>query len=329
MQQAAAELPMSDRDIANVTELHPSPRQGEGLPARKPDRTNAERSRRFRAKRRTQRTAVPPAAVAAPVAPVAPPKRNGVAVATTMAALAFATVSAGFSITGMTAVFVGSFWPVIAMGVAIELGKLSAVAALPTLRGRALKTAIGILVGILMGLNAIGAYGFLAKAHIGHAVEGDVTSAGQTADIDARLSVQAGIVADFDRRLGQIDGAIEKATSKGRTAAAMALADQQRKVRGELVAQRTGEAKGLAVLQVEKAIADGERRKVEADLGPVRYLATLLGAGDQDALQCRATIMDNFDDWHDERTPLFVASVAAFTGAELPPGLAEEAFATA
>jgi len=30
--------------------------------------------------------------------------------------------------------------------------------------------------------------------------------------------------------------------------------------------------------------AEGERRTVEADLGPARYLATLLGAGDQDVL---------------------------------------------
>jgi hypothetical protein len=30
---------------------------------------------------------------------------------------------------------------------------------------------------------------------------------------------------------------------------------------------------------------DGERKKVEADLGSVRYLATLLGAGDQDVLR--------------------------------------------
>ena len=45
-----------------------------------------------------------------------------------MAALALATVSAGFSITGMTSIFVGSFLPVIGMGVALELGKLSTVA---------------------------------------------------------------------------------------------------------------------------------------------------------------------------------------------------------
>jgi hypothetical protein len=92
-------------------------------------------------------------------------------------------------------------------------------------------------------------------------------------------------VADLDRRIAQIDGAVEKATSKGRTGSAMALADQQRKTGGELVAQRTNEAKTLAGLQVEKASIDGERRKVEADLGPVRYLATLLGADSETALR--------------------------------------------
>jgi len=65
----------------------------------------------------------------------------------------------------------------------------------------------------------------------------------------------------------------------------MALAEQQRKTRGELAAERIREGKALAGLQVEKASVDGERRKVEADLGPVRYLATLLGANDQDVLR--------------------------------------------
>jgi hypothetical protein len=50
-------------------------------------------------------------------------------------------------------------------------------------------------------------------------------------------------------------------------------------------AQRTGEAKTLAGLQVEKASIEGQRRMVEADLGPVRYLATLLGADSEAALR--------------------------------------------
>jgi hypothetical protein len=41
----------------------------------------------------------------------------------------------------------------------------------------------------------------------------------------------------------------------------------------------------LSDLQIEKASVDGERRKVEADLGPVKYLATLIGAADQDVLR--------------------------------------------
>jgi hypothetical protein len=45
------------------------------------------------------------------------------------------------------------------------------------------------------------------------------------------------------------------------------------------------EAKALADLKIEKATVESERRTIEADLGPIRYLATLLGAGDQDVLR--------------------------------------------
>jgi hypothetical protein len=259
----------------NVTPLRPAVK----------DRTAAERSRRYRRKRKAKVREVP-APLPAPVTPVTRHDGGGVTVCATVAALALAAVSAGFSITGMTAVFVGATLPVIGMGVALELGKLSAVACLGRRYGSApLRVALAVLVAVLMGLNAIGAYGFLAKAHINHRVEGDVAVAGRSADIDGRITVQASVVADLDRRIAQIDSAIETATRKGRTGSAMQLADQQRKTRAELVAQRTTEAKTLAKLQVQKAGIDGEREVVEADLGPVRYLATLLGAGDQDVLR--------------------------------------------
>ena len=61
----------------------------------------------------------------------APPRHDGVTVSTLAAALALATVSAGFSVTGLTAVFVGATLPVIAMGVALEVGKLAAVTSNP------------------------------------------------------------------------------------------------------------------------------------------------------------------------------------------------------
>jgi hypothetical protein len=84
-------------------------------------------------------------------------------VCTTLAALSLAAASAGFSITGMTSIFVGAFWPVIGIGIALELGKLSAVAWLGRAGcavhpARPLKIAVGMLIGVSMALNAIGAY---------------------------------------------------------------------------------------------------------------------------------------------------------------------------
>jgi hypothetical protein len=62
------------------------------------------------------------------------------------------------------------------MGAALELGKLSAAARLGHHDGVSwrLRSALSVLVAVLLGLNDIGACGFLARAHIGHAVNGDV-----------------------------------------------------------------------------------------------------------------------------------------------------------
>jgi hypothetical protein len=142
----------------------------------------------------------------------APAQRHsrGIRFSALTAALALATVSGGFSITGMTSIFVGAYWPVIGMGVALEVGKMSAVAWLGHQRGTAswrLRTALAVLVAVLMGLNAIGCYGFLAKAHIEHQVEGDVAVAGRAADTKARLAVQAEKVADLTKQIADLDAA--------------------------------------------------------------------------------------------------------------------------
>ena len=97
--------------------------------------------------------------------------------------------------------------------------------------------------------------------------------------------MQASVVADLDRRIAQIDSAVEKATDRGRTTVAMKVADEQRKARADLAGQRIKEAKTLADLKVEKATIDGERKVAEADLGPVKYLATLMGAEDEAVLR--------------------------------------------
>jgi hypothetical protein len=224
-----------------------------------------------------------PVRAPAPAIVHAPAKRDWI---TILIALAMATVIAGFSIVGLTSVFVGAFGPVVALGVVLEAGKLRAVALIGMGRGsRRLRLFLVAAVATLMGLNAVGAYGFLAKAHTAAAVAGETAVAVRIADIDARIAEQNATLADIDRKLSQIDGAINKAVEKGRANAAMALANDQRLTRSELEVNRQAAGKVLVDLKVEKARIEGDRKTIEADLGSVKYLATLLGTDSESALR--------------------------------------------
>jgi hypothetical protein len=203
-----------------------------------------------------------------------------------VAALSLATCSAAFSISGLTAIFAGATVAVVSLGIAFEIGKLSAVAWLGQRNGSlALRVALIALVTVLMVLNSIGVYGFLSRSHIEHALAGDLVVASKAADVDARVTLQASVLADLDHRIGQVDAAVEKTTERGHGKAALDLANEQRKNRADLVASRTKEATALASLKVEKAAIDGQHKAVEADLGPVRYLATLVGATDEQTMR--------------------------------------------
>jgi hypothetical protein len=276
---------------------------------KKPDPTNAARQRRFRERRKdagvTKLSAVtavteaeespvsaeisislPTQAVDEPAQVGRYANRYGTDVLTLLVAFALAAVSAGFSIVGMTSVFGGAFWPIVGMGCVLELAKLRSVALIGMRRGsRPVRAGLVLLVAALMGLNAIGAYGFLAKAHIGQAVAGDVAVAGRLAEVNARVGVQADLLSDLDRRLAQIDEAIEKAIQRGRSGSAMALAADQRKVRDQLSGQRAAVARILAELKTERAAVDGQRKVVEAELGPVRFMAALIGVDSELAMR--------------------------------------------
>jgi hypothetical protein len=67
-------------------------------------------------------------------------------------------------------------------------------------------------------------------------------------------------VSDLDKRIAQIDSAIDEAVRRGRTVGAMSLASDPRKTRTEPVASRTREANVLAALQIERAGIDGQSK---------------------------------------------------------------------
>jgi len=204
-----------------------------------------------------------------------------------VSALCLAAVSGFFSIVGLTSIFLGSFWSVVALGTAFEGAKLSAVALLGhrCVASRVLKYAIVLLITALMALNAVGAYGFLARAQITHAVADEIQVADHAAQVEARKTLAAANVIDIDKQIEQIDSAIGQATKRGRTTSAMALAEHQTARRHALLADRARAASALATVEIERAGVESERAARGADFGPVEYLSKLLGIERQTAMQ--------------------------------------------
>jgi hypothetical protein len=128
-----------------------------------------------------------------PAATVAQRSMTPVKLAAFIVALALASVSAAFSIDGLTAIFAGAFWPVITMGAALEAGKLVAAAWLTEHWNSApplLRLVLVAMIGVLMSLNAVGVFGFLTRAHLDHTATVDLALADKTADTEARLAIQ-------------------------------------------------------------------------------------------------------------------------------------------
>jgi hypothetical protein len=194
-----------------------------------------------------------------------------------LGALGLTSVSGFYSIVGLTSIFAGAYVPVIALGIAVENGKLAAVSCLGFFPiGKKLKASLIGLVCSLVFLNWIGCYGYLAKAHFEHSVPSLIKNQTTIADIQFRIEAQERVVADYEKQIKQIDDGVDKSISGGRTQTAANLSDLQGKKRAGLAAQRKIEADKLTAIRSQKAEAEGLAKVAEAEQGPIKYLALLI-----------------------------------------------------
>jgi hypothetical protein len=210
----------------------------------------------------------------------------------------------------MAVLFPGAPLSVVAMAMAMEAAKLVTAGWLAR-RWRVTAwvwrlTFVALVIGIAV-INATGVYAQLVSAHMGE--RGAAASAIETQDaaLAARIDVQAHTVADLDRRLGQIDSAIEEAAKRGRTTTALTAIGAQRKSREALAGQRQREASTLAELTAERAALGAKSRQIETEVAPIRYVAELVGADTDSERAIRWLILMMVMCWD----PLAIALTAA------------------
>jgi hypothetical protein len=201
---------------------------------------------------------------------------------TLVVALLISAISAYYSIVGLTAIFAAAVVPIIIMGAALELGKLVAAVWLKLNWHRApltYKMYLVPAVAFLMALTSMGIFGFLSKAHSDQSlVSGD--SMAKIAIYDEKIKISKDNIEMNRKALKQMDEGVDQLMSRSSdengAAKAVAIRKSQQKERGRLLAEIEAEQKKITQLNEERAPLAAENRKIEAEVGPIKYIAALI-----------------------------------------------------
>ena len=202
---------------------------------------------------------------------------------TLLVALTISAVSAYYSIIGLTAIFAAAFWPIVIMGGALEAGKIVATLWLHYYWEHKdsvkLKLYLVPAVCILMFVTSMGVFGFLSKSHADQTlVSGDVTS--QIQIFDEKIKTQRDNIEQSRKALTQMDAAVDQVM--GRTSdengalKSTNIRRSQAKERSRLQAEIEVAQKAIGKLQEERSPIAAQVRKVDAEVGPIKYIAALI-----------------------------------------------------
>ena len=201
---------------------------------------------------------------------------------TLFVALVISAVAAYYSIVGLTAIFSAAVIPIVIMGASLEVGKVTAAIWLKLNWHRANLTYKLYLVPaliFLMLLTSMGIFGFLSKAHSDQSlVSGDVQS--KIAIYDEKIKTEKENIEANRKALKQMDEGVDqvlgRSTSETGADKAVALRRAQQKERARLQAEISQSQKSIAELNNARAPIAAEVRKVEAEVGPIKYIAALV-----------------------------------------------------
>ena len=215
---------------------------------------------------------------------------------TLFVALIISTVAAYYSIVGLTAIFSAAVIPIIIMGAALEVGKVTAAVWLKLNWHRArltYKLYLVPAVAFLMLLTSMGIFGFLSKAHTDqNLVSGDVIA--RIAVYDEKIKTEKDNIDANRKALKQLDEAVDqvmgRSTDERGAERAVQIRRSQQAERGRLFKEIEQSQKRITALNEQRAPIAAEVRKVEAEVGPIKYIASMVYGDNPDASLLEAAV---------------------------------------
>ena len=196
---------------------------------------------------------------------------------TFLSAISISVIAAGYSIMGLATLFSGAVIPIIAMGTALEIGKLVSASWLYQNWKNSnvsvlLKTYLFTAIVVLVFITSMGIFGFLSKAHLDQ-VKPTSNNAIQIELLDSKINTQEKRIDRAQSTLDQLDKALDVYIEKEFVTRGLKERKKQEPERLALNEEITDASNILSELMLEKNTIKIEQDKIEAEVGPLKYVA--------------------------------------------------------
>ena len=197
-------------------------------------------------------------------------------------ALALSASAAWYSIIGLTAIFAAAKIPIIIMGATLEVSKLVVASWLyrnwkeiPFL----MKTYLTGALLVLMFLTSMGIFGFLSKSHADQSMNsGDVLA--KIEMLEQKIQIEQSKIDSAKTTLAQLDAQVNemigRSTSTSAINRSITIRKQQDKERTVLIQSIEESQSRINELREELIPYKTQNRQLEAEVGPIKYIAALI-----------------------------------------------------
>ena len=197
-------------------------------------------------------------------------------------ALALSASAAWYSIIGLTAIFAAAKIPIVIMGATLEVSKLVVASWLyrnwkeiPFL----MKTYLTGALLVLMFLTSMGIFGFLSKSHADQSMNsGDVLA--KIEMLEQKIQLEQTKIDSAKTTLAQLDAQVNemigRSTSTSAINRSITIRKQQDKERTVLIQSIEESQSRINELREELIPYKTQNRQLEAEVGPIKYIAALI-----------------------------------------------------
>jgi len=199
-----------------------------------------------------------------------------------LTAIGLSGIAAYYSVIGLAQIFPGSYWPIIIMGSILEASKLVTVSWLYNNWNNTVNVMRYYFLAaiiLLMMITSMGIFGFLSKAHLEHSSD-NAPLVNKISILDERIKTERENI-DANRKILKqydeiVDQTMGRTTDEKGTDKAQAIRRTQQKDRSRILQDIQQSQTTIAKYSEERAPLSNELKKIEADVGPIKYIAALL-----------------------------------------------------